>query len=377
MEIKKNHACIPGCAPQISDYHIISAGEFLLQRRAIVSLARPHSRGRVGQERCLKLPGVGSCRNRAQPFPAGPRGLLHFLTSPLVEKPSSAHFRRPRPHPGSFLSRVFGGGRTARAPQRLPRPASRRLREAPAAFQSDLQPGLARGAEEGERAGVESGSSCAPPRRITVPSFQAPAAGPASRWGPESRRASAREGGTEGERAGARGRRPPSPALSPAPPQPWRSAAPSRRRSAGTRRGTGPGLGGCGWEGGCGAAPGLARRGPGPAARASPGPQGVRQPARRFFVSAVESAPALHAHAPAPGAPTKGTGEEATALTPAPAATADSTLGAPSAPPALHPRLHTHTKAASAKLRAAGHGGTPLPPVGWVGALSLASGKDG
>lgn len=116
---------------------------------------------------------------------------------------------------------------------------------------------------------------------------------------------------------------------------------------------------------------GLARRGSGPAARASPGPQGVGQPARRFFVSAVESAPALHAHAPAPGAPTKGTGEEATALTPAPAATADSTPGAPSAPPALHPRLHMHTKAAVQSCGLRDTGAPRFPPwAGWAPFLS-------
>lgn len=191
----------------------------------------------------------------------------------------------------------------------------------------------------GERAGAESGSSCAPPRRITVPSFRAPAAGPILAVG---------SGAPTGERAGGSAsgsawRRPPSPAPSPAPPQPWRSAAPSRRRSAGTRRGSRPGprgVGGWVWRG----PPGLAA----PSGACSPRlarPAG-RAAAGRFFVSAVESAPALHAHAPAPGAPTKGTGEEATALTPAPAATADSTRGARSAPAALHPRLHTHTEAA-------------------------------
>lgn len=100
------------------------------------------------------------------------------------------------------------------------------------------------------------------------------------------------------------------------------------------------GVGGWVWRG----PPGLAA----PSGACSPRlarPAG-RAAAGRFFVSAVESAPALHAHAPAPGAPTKGTGEEATALTPAPAATADSTRGARSAPAALHPRLHTHTEAA-------------------------------
>lgn len=34
-----------GYAPQISDYHTTFVGEFFLQRNAIVSPARPHSRG--------------------------------------------------------------------------------------------------------------------------------------------------------------------------------------------------------------------------------------------------------------------------------------------------------------------------------------------
>lgn len=286
-----------------------------------------------------------NCREWELPEPSsaipGLKALsIHFLTFPLGKGQLGA-LSAATALPGSSQSWVRGG-RAGRARGRFPRPVSRRLPPATTAFQPDLQPGLARGAEAGERAGAERGSLCAPPRRITVPSFRAAAAGPASRWGPESRRASAREGGST---SGSVRRRPPSPALCPAPPQPWRSAAPSRRRSAGTRRGTRPGLGG--GRVGVARLPGLAARSGACSPRLAR-PAG-RAAARRFFVSAVESAPALHAHAPAPGAPTKGTGEEATALTPAPAATAataDSTRGVRFAPAPLHPRLHTHTEAA-------------------------------
>lgn len=276
------------------------------------------------QERCFKLPGVRSCRNQAaRPFP--------FPNLPFGESTA------PRAFGGYGHGPVVGlpgrGGRAARARGPVPHPASHQLPRAPAAFQPGLQPGLAREAKGGGGGGGRE--------RFLVRASSA-------HYGTLVPRSSGRpslavgSGEPTGERAGgsangsARRRRPPSPASSPAsspaPPQPWRSAAPSLRRSAGTRRGARPGPRGA--RVGVARPTGLAARSR--ACSPRPARPAGRAAARRFFVSAVASSPALHAHAPAPGAPTKGTGVEATALThPSPPLTAPRTPRPPQ-------RLRTH-----------------------------------
>lgn len=212
---------------------------------------------------------------------------------------------------------------------------------------------------------------CAPPRRNTVPSFRAPAAGPASRWGPESRRASAREGARTGARGGGEGGEEGRLAPRPAPRRRSHGGAPRLRSEDQQVRGgepsRAPGMGGWVWRG-----PRALPRGPGPAARASPGPQGVRQlggslcpqsrPPRR-------STPTPRLRAPQ---------QKELARRPRRSRShpSDSTPGAPPAPAAPHPRLHTHTEAAvqSCGLR---NMGAPHLPVGSVGAHSLATEEDG
>lgn len=317
--------------------------------------------------------GALNCREwGAQPFPAGPQGLLHFLTSPLGESPAPRTFGGRGPILDLPCRECSAAGqRGFRSCFHAPRPVGSGQPQWPSNPTSsrDWRAGRRRGRGRGRRAVS---------RARLLGALRYPRSGlprPAQPRGGVRRadwRARGREGGRESEREREEGGRP---APRSAPRRRSHGGAPRLRAEDQQVRGGEPGRvsGGGGGSGRVGVArpPGLARRDPRPAARASPGPQGVRLPARRFFVSAVESAPALHAHAPAPGTPTKGTGEEATALTPAPAATADSTPGVPSAPPALHPRLHMHTKAAVQSCGLRDTGAPRFPPwAGWAPFLS-------
>lgn len=210
---------------------------------------------------CFKLPGVRSCRNRAaRPIP--------FPNLPFGESPA------PRAFGGYGHGPVVGlpgcGGRAARAPGPVPRPASHRLPPAPAAFEPGLQPGLASRAEGGWRGRREF--PCARllgALRYPGSALQRPAQ---PRGG--VRRADGRARGRERERErekeeAAQPRVQPRAAVAMAE---RRAFAQKISRYAAGLPGRVPGVGGWVWRG-----PRALPRGPGPAARASPGPQGVRQ----------------------------------------------------------------------------------------------------
>lgn len=89
-----------------------------------------------------------------------------------------------------------------------------------------------------------------------------------------------------------------------------------------------------------------------------------RAAARRFFVSSVASSLALHAHAPAPGTPTKGTGEEATAHTLAPLSPP---LTAPRAPrPPQRLRTHACTRTLRPQCKVVGYETWKHPTYPWA-----------
>lgn len=218
---------------------------------------------------------VGACKKGAlnclESGAAGtkPQGPFHFLTFPLGKAQPRARSAATVTAPSWVFPVVAAGQRGLAARFHTRRRISSRGLRRPSSPASSRDWRARRRGVAG--AGAERGSSCAPPRRITVPWFRAPAAGPASRWGPESRRASAREGARTGARGGG-GR----PAPRPAPRRRSHGGAPRLRSEdqqvRGGEPGRAPGVRGWVWRG-----PRALPRGPGPAVRAPPGPQGVRQ----------------------------------------------------------------------------------------------------
>lgn len=189
--------------------------------------------------------------------------------------------------------------------------------------------------------------------------------GPSSRWGPERRRASAREGARAGARGGGR----------PAPRRRSHGGAPRLRAEDQQVRGGEAGRGLAGWEGGCGAAPRAWPRHPGPAARASPGPQGVRQPGGSLC---PQSSPPRRS-TPTPLLPAPQQKELArrprrSRPHPPPPLTAP---GVPGPHQRLCTRACTRTQRPQCKVAGCGTPEHPASPVGSVGVLSLAPEEDG
>lgn len=151
---------------------------------------------------------MGSCPNRAQPFPAGPQGLLHFLTSPLGESPAPRTFGGRGPILDLPCRECSAAGqRGFRSCFHAPRPVGSGQPQPPSNPTSsrDWRAGRRRGRGRGRRA---------VPRARLLGALRYPRSGlprPAQPRGGVRRadgRARGREGGRESEREREEGGRP-------------------------------------------------------------------------------------------------------------------------------------------------------------------------